>query len=119
MDIHHRRTRAATQFSLLSLGLALALQAQAQQAAADPADPADPAPGKSAKTLDAIQVTGERTTSWTVPQTAAATRLSLTPQDTPQSLTIVTQQRIEDQNLQSVRDVLDNVTGVFSNAYDT
>lgn len=119
MDIHHRRTRAATQFSLLSLGLVLALQAQAQQAAADPADPADPAPGKSAKTLDAIQVTGERTTSWTVPQTAAATRLSLTPQDTPQSLTIVTQQRIEDQSLQSVRDVLDNVTGVFSNAYDT
>jgi outer membrane receptor for ferric coprogen and ferric-rhodotorulic acid len=106
-----RRTRAA-QISLLSFGLVLALQAQAQQASSDPR-------AAEARTLDGIQVTGERTSSYTVPQTAAATRLSLTPQDTPQSLTVVTQQRIEDQNLSSVRDVLDNVTGVSSNAYDT
>ena len=114
MDNRHRRQRAV-QISLLSLGLSVALQAAAQQAP----DGASAASDPDAKTLDAVRVTGERTTSYTVQQTAAATRLSLTPQDTPQSLTVVTQQRIEDQNLQSVRDVLDNVTGVFSSAYDT
>ncbi|KRG42359.1 TonB-dependent receptor [Stenotrophomonas panacihumi] len=110
--VSRRRVRAG-QISLLSLGLSLALQAQAQQATSPDARQGE------ARTLDAVQVTGERTSSYTVPQTAAATRLSLTPQDTPQSLTVVTQQRIEDQNLQTVRDVLDNVTGVSSNAYDT
>ncbi|HEY9254434.1 MAG TPA: ferric-rhodotorulic acid/ferric-coprogen receptor FhuE [Stenotrophomonas sp.] len=116
MDNRHRRQRAV-QISLLSLGLSVALQAAAQQAPDGSSSDAEQT--RDAKTLDAVRVTGERTTSYTVEQTAAATRLALTPQDTPQSLTVVTQQRIEDQNLQSVRDVLDNVTGVFSSAYDT
>ncbi|MGB0954586.1 MAG: TonB-dependent siderophore receptor [Panacagrimonas sp.] len=41
------------------------------------------------------------------------------PRDTPQSVTVVTRQRMDDQQLQSLRDVLDNTTGVYSYAYDT
>lgn len=110
-NISRRRVRVA-QLSLLSLGLSVALQSFAQEAVGA-------AGGEAAKTLDAVHVHAEREGGYTVEQTRAATRLSLTPQDTPQSLTIVTEQRIQDQNLQSVRDVLDNVTGVSSTQYDT
>jgi outer membrane receptor for ferric coprogen and ferric-rhodotorulic acid len=103
-----RLRAAASRLSLLSVGLSVALSAAAQPGADD-----DPT------TLDAVNVKAERARSYTVEQTAAATRLALTPQQTPQSVSIVTAQRIEDQHLTSVRDVLDNVTGVSSNAYDT
>jgi len=112
MSPHSRRRARVAQLSLLSLGLSLALQSFAQEVA-------EPAGGAAAKTLDAVHVHAEREGGYTIEQTRAATRLSLTPQDTPQSLTIVTEQRIQDQNLQSVRDVLDNVTGVSSTQYDT
>lgn len=51
--------------------------------------------------------------------TPSATRLPLSLRDTPQSVTVFTEQRIQDQNLQSLRDVLDNTTGVYSYAYDS
>ena len=105
MNTSSRGLRAA-QLSLLSVGLGLALCAAAQQS-------------DTARTLDAIHVHAEREGGYAVQQTTAATRLALAPQDTPQSLTVVTEQRIQDQNLQSVRDVLDNVTGVSSTQYDT
>jgi len=73
----------------------------------------------SATTLDAVNVKGQAASPYTVEQTSAATRLPLTLQDTPQSISVITEQRIEDQNLTNVRDVLDNTTGVSSSAYDT
>lgn len=99
---------SAVRLGLLCAGLSLALSAAAQSGA-----DADPT------TLDAIDVKGERPRGYTVEQTAVATRLALTPQQTPQSVSVITAQRIEDQHLTSLREVLDNVTGVSSNAYDT
>lgn len=49
----------------------------------------------------------------------SATPLTLSLRETPQSVTVVTLQRIEDQNLTSVADVVDNVTGVSVNQYET
>lgn len=75
------------------------------------------------KELETVRATATReqaaATSYSVRETAASTKLALSPRETPQSVTVVTQQRISDQNLQSLRDVLDNVTGVYSFAYDT
>ena len=34
-------------------------------------------------------------------------------------MTVMTRERIDDQNLTSVRQVLDNTPGIYSNAYDT
>lgn len=51
--------------------------------------------------------------------TRAGTKLLLTPRDVPQSLSIVTQQRMQDQNLQSVNDVLTNATGLSTNLVDS
>src|SRR5688572_13583901 len=67
------------------------------------------------KSLGTIRVEAERETV----ETATATRLPLTLRETPQSVTIVDRERIEDQNLVSLRDVLDVVPGVYSYQYDT
>lgn len=69
--------------------------------------------------LEAITVTEDAEKPYTVDITPSATRLPLSLRETPQSVTVITQQRIEDQNLQSLRDVLDNTTGVYSYAYDS
>lgn len=61
----------------------------------------------------------EGTGSYTTGKTRTATPLSLSPRDTPQSVTVVTQQRIEDQGFLDITDVLNSVTGVSVNQYET
>ncbi|SEQ00983.1 outer-membrane receptor for ferric coprogen and ferric-rhodotorulic acid [Solimonas aquatica] len=70
-------------------------------------------------TLDRITVSGEEAPAYAVRETGAATRLDLAPRETPQSLSIVTRQQLDDQNLQSLRDVLDQTSGIYSYAYDS
>jgi len=94
-------------FSLLLGGAltALAIPAIAQTAAPS----ADGAQG------DEILVTG----TYTIPnQIDTATGLGLTVRETPQSVSIVTSQRILDQNLISIRDVIENGVGVAVNETD-
>jgi len=50
--------------------------------------------------------------NYTVRRSSSATKLDLTIKETPQSLTIVTQKQIEDQNLQQVGDILRFTPGV-------
>jgi outer membrane receptor for ferric coprogen and ferric-rhodotorulic acid len=69
--------------------------------------------------LDAVTVTEAAEKAYTVDDSASATKLPMSLRETPQSVSVITQQRIEDQNLQSLRDVLDNTTGVYSYAYDS
>jgi outer-membrane receptor for ferric coprogen and ferric-rhodotorulic acid len=65
--------------------------------------------------LDDIIVTGR----YTLPdQIDTATGLGLTVRETPQSVTIITEQRIIDQNLDSVADVINNAAGVSINEID-
>ena len=63
--------------------------------------------------------TTEGTGSYTTGKAKTATPLSLSLRDTPQSVSVVTQQRIEDQGLVTVTDVINNVTGVSVNQYET
>lgn len=77
-------------------------------------------------TLSAVRVServmGEKTEgsgSYTTGKTKTATPLSLSPRDTPQSVSVMTQQRIEDQGLLNITDVVNNVTGVSVNQYET
>ncbi|MBB1603410.1 ferric-rhodotorulic acid/ferric-coprogen receptor FhuE [Variovorax sp. UMC13] len=62
--------------------------------------------------------TTEGTGSYTTRATAAATGLALALKDTPQSISIVTQQRMEDQRMQSLTDVLANTTGISTSIQD-
>lgn len=77
-------------------------------------------------TLQAIQatsakdeVTTEGTASYTPRATRASTGLTLSLRETPQSVSVVTRQRIEDQNMQSVKDVLASTPGISVQNYDT
>jgi len=76
--------------------------------------------------LPVITVTGrtdtattEGTGSYTTGQTAAATHLPLSLRETPQSVTVITRQRMDDQQLNSVQGVLENTTGVASYQSDS
>ncbi len=76
--------------------------------------------------LPAVTVTGrkaeattEGTQSYTTGETAAATRLPLSLRETPQSVTVVTRQRMDDQQLNSVQDALESTTGISSHTLDS
>ena len=55
----------------------------------------------------------EGTRSYTTESMATATKLPLTIRETPQSVTVVTRQAIEDQGALALKDVIQNVPGVF------
>lgn len=63
--------------------------------------------------------TTEGSDSYTTGQTSAATRLPLSLRDTPQAVTVLTRQRIEDQQLDSVQQALEATTGISSRTLDS
>ncbi|KRG62727.1 ferric-rhodotorulic acid transporter [Stenotrophomonas humi] len=93
--------------SLLSIALAVALASQAATAHAEAA-PAN------ATTLDTVKVVadGDLPNSYTVKQARTATKLDLSLRHTPQSVTVLTRQRLDDMGLYAMSDVMGQVTGV-------
>lgn len=81
----------------------------------------------SATTMAPVTVTGahanrattEGTGSFTTRASASATGMSLSLRETPQSVSVMTRQRMEDQNLNSLDEVLSNTTGVYVFGEDT
>ncbi|WP_241044394.1 TonB-dependent siderophore receptor [Achromobacter xylosoxidans] len=65
------------------------------------------------------EATTEGSQSYTTSETAAATRLPLSLRETPQSVTVVTRQRMADQQLNSVQDALESTTGISSHTLDS
>ncbi len=96
-----------TQALLAALCALAAAPAFAQDAPAD------------ATTLDKVVVKGERAEGYSVRKTSAGTRFDLAPREIPQSVSIISHQRIEDQNLDDILDVLANTTGVTSTQSDS
>lgn len=93
--------------SLLAAVIATALQAPCVYAADTP---------KKEDTLvvtasaDSAQSTQD--TDYNVPVTRAATKMALTARDTPQSISVISKQRMQDQQLETLNDVLVNTTGI-------
>ncbi|GKW12363.1 ferric-rhodotorulic acid/ferric-coprogen receptor FhuE [Pectobacterium carotovorum subsp. carotovorum] len=56
---------------------------------------------------------------YSVKVTNAGTKMTLTPRDIPQSVSVISKQRIEDQNLQTIGEVMANTTGVSSKTIDS
>lgn len=110
-----------TRFDLRPVPLAVAfvgvfgaLSAQAQQGPAPVA-----APGEAADTLPAVTVKAaaprsgtEGSGSYTTESTGTATGLNLSVRDTPQSVSVVTRERIDDQAMTTVADALRNTIGI-------
>ncbi len=94
-------------FSLLALVIASSLHAQAANAET------------STDTNQTLLVTAAQNnsneatnTDYSVPVTRASTKMALTVRDTPQSVSVITKQRIEDQKLVTLNDALKNTTGI-------
>ncbi|OEY95542.1 hypothetical protein BJI46_12770 [Acinetobacter qingfengensis] len=73
--------------------------------------------GQQAKKLDAIIVTAtdDRAgpeTNYTVKSSTSATKLDLKLKETPQSITVFTEQQLQDQDIRDVHEVLQNTPGV-------
>ncbi|HCF29076.1 MAG TPA: TonB-dependent siderophore receptor, partial [Cyanobacteria bacterium UBA11049] len=60
-----------------------------------------------------VLVTGQQEDGYLVPEASTATRTDTPLRDIPQSIQIVPQQVLEDQNADRLRDALRNVSGVF------
>ena len=80
----------------------------------------------SALELGATQVTAnqlgtitEGSGSYTPGTIATATRMVLTPRETPQSISVVTRQAMDDFNLKSIDDVMRHTPGITVAAYDS
>jgi outer membrane receptor for ferric coprogen and ferric-rhodotorulic acid len=90
---------------------------------------AQQAKAEEAVTLDAVSIIGEAdmalddvtegTQSYTTGSASTATPLKMSLRETPQSVSVVTQQRMQDQDLQTIADVVNNTTGVSLNRYET
>lgn len=118
-------TTHATRYSLLAICVSAAITnagfSQAQQRI--------PGHGQGdSVTLEAVTViaestgptpTTEGTDSYTTDSTNTATRLSLPLRQTPQSVSVVTRQMIDDMGLDSITDVVNMTTGVSSKAFDS
>jgi len=114
-----------TPYKVLSSAVAAAVLLGAQASfAADSSQirqsPADSGTAAQAQTsLPAVTVTGhaepattEGTGTYTTGETAAATHLPLSLQETPQAVTVMTRQRMDDQNLTQLEQALDQMTGL-------
>ncbi|KJZ63644.1 TonB-dependent siderophore receptor [Pseudomonas fluorescens] len=67
----------------------------------------------------ALGLTTEDTHSYTTGATTTATKLPLTLRETPQSVTVVTRQQMDDRGVTSVADALRNTPGVTTQKYDS
>ncbi|WP_283181061.1 TonB-dependent siderophore receptor [Pseudomonas svalbardensis] len=67
----------------------------------------------------ALGLTTEDTGSYTTGATTTATKLPLSIRETPQSVTVVTRQQMDDRGVTSVADALRNTPGVTSQKYDS
>jgi len=88
-------------------------------AAAEPASSA-PAAAQDAASLATVTVSAdaergaatEGTGSYTTQSTSTSTRLNLSPRETPQSISVITRQRIDDQGLTQLTDVIAQTPGL-------
>lgn len=114
----HRRPLAvaiAAALTLPCLGALAAGPGADQQAAGAPA----PLQG----VLQTVEISGRKpgdgSGAYIGGRSSSATPLALALRDTPQSVSVVSRQRIDDQALLSVTDVVNNVTGVSVNQYES
>ncbi|MGE8227400.1 MAG: TonB-dependent receptor plug domain-containing protein, partial [Stenotrophomonas sp.] len=112
--MHRPRATTPLSLSLLSTALAVAL-------AGNPAAARAEAPADNATTLDAVKVVaeGELPNSYTVKHASTATKLDLSLRQTPQSVAVITRQRLDDMGLFSLSDVMGQVTGVHVSVTDS
>jgi len=114
----HSRSTART-FTLRTLAAAILGILPAWHAMAEEA-PEVPLAVPEVKITGARDATTEGSGSYTTTgPLATGARLNLTPRETPQSLSIMTRERMEEQGLQTLSETMQQVTGIYVNYNDT
>jgi len=75
-------------------------------------------PVKVQANSDTVQPPTEKTHSYTIQSTTAGSKIALSAKETPQSVSVVTRQQMDDFQLNSINDALRQVTGVTVESYD-
>ena len=102
--------------------LAFACALACASSAALAAEPAEPGEEQQTAAIQTVTVTGTGIAaqdSYTVRDSASATRLDLSLRETPQSVSVVTRQKMDDFKLNSINDMLANTPGVTVEAVET
>jgi outer membrane receptor for ferric coprogen and ferric-rhodotorulic acid len=115
------------QFNIVAAGLLFACAAHAQSTPIERNVPAEPMSPAGDATLSEVSVTAtgheqpatEKTHSYTIGKTPSATGLNLSMRETPQSVSVVTREQMDDFGLGNVNDVLENTTGVIVEKVET
>ncbi len=96
--------------SMLAMGIALALSPGLSFAASE-----------DTIIVDGTSNTGNdsETQDYSVKTTTAGTKMQMVQRDIPQSITIVSEQRMQDQQLQTLGDVMNNTMGITSSQADS
>ncbi|TYT23551.1 TonB-dependent siderophore receptor [Luteimonas viscosa] len=127
MSQFHEGLRAsAPKARRLALACALALATGALPALA--ANDTSPAPDAAASadvaladptTLDRLEVKGTREAGYVAPASSAGTGLVLTPRETPQSVSVLTRDQLDDFGLDNLNDALESTTGIVVERVET
>ncbi len=103
--------QAITKPSLLAGCIALALLPSAAFAA--------PATEETVIVEGSATAPDDGENDYSVTSTSAGTKMQMTQRDIPQSVTIVSQQRMEDQQLQTLGEVMENTQGISKSQADS
>ncbi|MCU0120912.1 TonB-dependent siderophore receptor [Pseudomonas sp. B2M1-30] len=109
-------------FALRPLALAfpaalLSLAANAAETVAKPEQPLQL--GATNISAQGLGATTEGTRSYTTGSTSSATGLPLSLRETPQSVTVITRQQMDDRGVQGIGDALRNTPGISTQKYDS
>lgn len=122
-----RRSRPVP-YAHLTVAIARALVITPAALAGEPApsEPADQEVVPEGTALPTVTVLGrkdkaatEGTGSYTTQESSAATRMPLSLRETPQALTVITRQRLDDQHLDSVQAALESTSGIATYQSDS
>ncbi|EJM26038.1 MULTISPECIES: TonB-dependent siderophore receptor [Pseudomonas] len=106
-------------FALRPLALAVVSFAATAHAAEAPAKKETLQLGATNISAQGLGATTEGTQSYTTGATSSATGLPLSIRETPQSVTVITRQQMDDRGVQSVGDALRNTPGISTQKYDS
>jgi outer membrane receptor for ferric coprogen and ferric-rhodotorulic acid len=106
-------------FALRPLALAVVSFAATANAAEVPIKKETLQLGATNISAQGLGATTEGTQSYTTGATSSATGLPLSLRETPQSVTVITRQQMDDRGVQSVGDALRNTPGISTQKYDS
>ena len=120
MPLRPHRPNTATTLTPLAQAVRTALASTLLVSATTPALAQTAAPASGETTLPSVTVKAssaanavtEGSRSYTTEATSTATGLSLSLRDTPQAVSVVTNERMQDQAMDTVEDALRNTTGI-------